>query len=172
MPIAGKSGKKYFKRKHRERKYGRKENKSTFRAIRSYGIKPDPFPRVLHTRAKYADYKVLTTDSSTARTIGTEQRYSLVSVWDPDVTGTGLSVAGYTELAALYDNYIVKGCKIEIVWSNPEVDGMVCYASLNQKVALSTQTDNNAMANSLVYSTNLNNTGSQKQRMKIGRAHV
>lgn len=156
----------YFKKKRNIQKYGRKGKKNLFRQINPYGVKPDPFPTRLHTRCKYVDsYQI--TASSLPRTAGVESVYRLNSIYDPDFTYTGTTVIGHSNFDALYGRYTVKGAKIEIKWSNPTSDGMVCFASLNQARALEARTDKQNYASSLVYSTDLNNTGSQKNTMNF-----
>ena len=165
MPNA-KQRKNYHKRQHRQRKYGKRGKKPTFRMVRPYGIKPDPFPTRLHTRCKYIDSRQL--DSGvTSGLCGVERVYRMGSIFDPDLTGTGQTVVGHADFANLYGNYIVKGAKVEINFSDPSDDGMTAWASLNQTVALQAASEVACAQQSLVYSSNINNTGSQKKTMKF-----
>lgn len=166
MPLAKQKGRKYFKSGHNKQKYGRKGNKSTFRQIRPYGVKADPFPTRLHTRCKYVGSVTLTA-SATAFVIGAENQFRLNSIYDPWQTGTGTTVVGHANLANLYSFYQVKGVKVEVVFSNPNDDGITAYCSLNQSTGLVGQSDAIALMDSLVYSSSINNTGSQKKRMNF-----
>lgn len=166
MPIQKQRNGKYFKKQHKKRKYGRNMNKSTFRQIRPYGVKADPFPTRLHTRCKYAGSLTLTANA-TPRICGTESQFRLNSIYDPYQTGTGTTVVGHSTLANIYSFYQVKGAKVEIYFSNPSSDGMVCFASLNQAVALTGQQDSDNFVDSLVYSSDINNTGSQRKAFKF-----
>lgn len=170
MPKFLKGKKKNFhKRKMDKIKYGRKLNKDLFRSVRPYGIKPDPFPQRLNTRCKYAFGLKLTT-SSTLDTVGTEQLFRLTSIYDPYATATGANnrtVVGHSTFRTIYNNYIVNGAKVEIEFSNPEVDGLVGLASLNQTKALQAYTVRECNEQHLVYTTVLNNTGSQKKKMSF-----
>ncbi len=56
------------------------------------------------------------------------------SVFDPDYTGVGTSVAGYSQLAALYGRYRVLGAKFEIAWTttgSTTWTGFVCANPVN-----------------------------------------
>lgn len=162
-----KRGKKtYFKRKQEQQRFGKDGKKTLFRANKPYGIKPDPFPRSLHTRLKYTDFKTLTA-GITADTSGTEQVYNLNSIWDPDFSGVGLTVVGHTPLKDIYSRYIVMGCKVEIVFTDPLSDGVICYASLNQSESTIGKGSAQIMGQMLTYSSVINNTGSQKKRFNF-----
>lgn len=164
MPILKK---KTFKPRYgRKKKFQRSKAKPTFRAGVSYGVKPDPFPTRLFTRLKYVNSQTLT-GAVSSRVAGNEQAFRLNSIYDPDFTGTGYNAMGWANLAALYERYIVNGAKVEIQWSNPSGDGMVGFASLNQTTVLQGNTDPANYNNMLVYSTDVNNTGSQKSKMKF-----
>lgn len=167
MPRLKKGGKKYFKRARKRQAYGKYGNKPTFRQIRPYGIKPDPFPRVLHTRCKWTYNYSQLSNAVTAFTCGNEQAFRINSIWDPDFTSTGSTVIGWTNFNALYDRYIVRGVKIELEFHDPNQDGVICYASLNQSATLQNQSDDVASGQSLVYSSVINNTGSQKKSFKF-----
>lgn len=161
MPKASqKSG--YFRKKKTQQKYGKKGNKNLFRQVRPYGVVPDPFPTRLHTRCKYIATKTMTASAATAHTCGNEQVYRLTSIYDSDLTGTGETVVGHSNFNNLYEKYIVKGAKIEVKFSNPTADGMIAFCSLNQTALLQGKIDSWCMQDSLTYSSNLNNTGSQK----------
>lgn len=47
------------------------------------------------------------------------------SVYDPDFTGVGTTVSGYTPMATVYNRYRVLSCRADITWSNPNaVNGL------------------------------------------------
>lgn len=164
MPLQKrKTGRKYFKRGMRRRQYGKTGQKSTFRSIRPYGIKPDPFPRVLHTRVKYVDSFDVDGSPIQAGYTGSEKVYSLNSIYDPQFATGGTTVVGWSTFDAIYERYLVMGTKIEVTFSDPNQDGCVVYASLNQEALIQSKTDKQCMEQSLVYSSELNNTGSQKK---------
>lgn len=155
-----------FQKKKKFYKPGTK--KPTFRSVRPYGIKPDPFPQRLHTRCKYVHSTTLYSDNTVARVSGNEHAFRLSSIYDPDyTTALGRTVVGHANFANLYKKYIVKGVKIEVNFSNPEVDGMVAFCSLNQTSSLGGQNDRTNYENSLVYSSDVNNTGSQVKRFNF-----
>lgn len=75
--------------------------------IRTLGCLP---PRC-RLKMGYADTYVM--DGGGAAT--TAQRiYRTNAVWDPDYSGTGVTVTGYSTFAALYGRYFVHGSKVEI----------------------------------------------------------
>lgn len=160
--------KRYYKRVGRKNFKNTVAKKPTFRAVRSYGIKPDPFPQRLHTRVKYAHSSTIYSDNTVARIAGTEQVFRLSSIYDCNYTAaSNQTVVGWSDFANLYKKYIVKGAKIEVSYSNPEVDGMVAFCSLNQTTSLTGMSDKNNYENSLVYSSDVNNTGSQTKRFNF-----
>lgn len=160
--------KRYYKRVGRKNFKNTVAKKPTFRAVRSYGIKPDPFPQRLHTRCKYAYSGSLTSDVTSIRHCGPEQVFRLSSIYDCNYTlPSGQTVVGWTDFAALYKRYIVKGAKIEVNFSNPEEDGMVAFCSLNQTTPLTAYSDKDNYQHSLVYSSDVNNTGSQTRRFSF-----
>lgn len=166
-----KYGKPYFKRKHYKQKYGKKGNKPVFRAVRPYGIKADPFPRVLHTRLKYTFGRILST-ATTIDTYGTEYVFSLDSIYDPNYTinvpsSNNKSTVGLTQLQALYERYIVKGAKIEVTFNNPSQDGIVGACSFNQTAILQGNTVRVCNEQSKVYTTHINNSGTQRNKMSF-----
>lgn len=92
-----------------------------FKSANPYGIKPEPFPRVLYTRCKYATWDTLSTGVLGLADFST---YRTNSIYDPDYTGGGTTVVGHSQLNALYSNYQVLGAKILLTFSNPTVDGI------------------------------------------------
>ena len=90
------------------------------------------------------------------------------SIYDCNYTDAGTqSVVGHANFAALYKGYIVNGAKIEVSFSNPSADGMVAFCSLNQTNALTGYADKTNYEHSLVYSSDVNNTGSQTKRFNF-----
>lgn len=132
--------------------------------IRPYGVKSDPFPTRLHARCKYATTGSLSTNA-TATQLGSDITFRLNSIWDPYYPTGGSTVVGHSNFTALYNRYIVNGAKVEIVFTDPTSDGMTCFASLNQTNTLSGLYEKGALEQALVYSNQINNTGSQKNRM-------
>ena len=90
------------------------------------------------------------------------------SIYDCNFTSAGVqSTVGHANFAALYKGYIVNGAKIEVNFSNPQEDGMVAFCSLNQTDALTGQADKTNYEHSLVYSSDVNNTGSQVRKFNF-----
>jgi len=74
------------------------------------------------------------TSSTTVPTFGTEQKFSLNSLYDPDITGSGHQPYGYDQLAALYKLYRVEGVRISITafaseWGSLVVGAQVACAN-------------------------------------------
>lgn len=127
----------------------------------------DPFPPSQLVKFTYGQTVVLT--SGTGGIYGSEQVYRLNSLYDPDLTGLGHQPYGHDEMANLYRNYKVVGVGIDIKFSSPTDNGIVCAAAiLNPNDTFSTTgkaTD--TLAEKTMCSTKiLNNTGSQKVEMK------
>jgi len=60
---------------------------------------------------RYAQTKTYTTGS--AGVAGTENAFSLNSLYDPDITGVGHQPYGFDQMASLYSNYIVESVSIQ-----------------------------------------------------------
>jgi len=57
--------------------------------------------------------------------------FRLNSVFDPDYTGVGATVAGYTSLAALYGKYRVLGFSMKIEYMNYGAAPLTCFVAVN-----------------------------------------
>lgn len=133
-----------------------------FKQMSPYTIKPEPFPRVLYTRCKYADNGQFT---GSLQNYSYGKTYRLNSIWDPDFTGSGKTVTGHSQLSAIYNKYLVTGAKIYVSFNNPTQDGVRCGVRLRQV------NSNSAISNAtvdvinqpLTYIGGINNTGSQKK---------
>lgn len=53
------------------------------------------------------------------------------SIYDPDFTGVGTTVSGYTAMSAIYNRYRVLSCRADIVWSNPNAVNGVGFVIAN-----------------------------------------
>jgi hypothetical protein len=84
----------------------------------------DPFPTMMRKTLTYSSLFTLTTGA--AQTFGSERAFALNSIFDPDVTATGHQPYGRDTLATLYGRYIVTACMVEITFSNPSADGVIC----------------------------------------------
>lgn len=134
-----------------------------FHSYKNYKIKPDPFPRVLFTRMKYGMERVLTTGFLNN---SVENTFNLNALYDPDATGVGQTVKGYSNMKALYDSYIIMGAKFYVSFSNPPNDGWRVGYSLNQDTTTVSKSVQQLLAMSKTYMHGLNNTGSQRYAFK------
>lgn len=62
---------------------------------------------------------------------GTKYRFSLNSLYDPDITGIGNQYYQYDQLTAVYTKYIVKSLKLEITFNDPTTSGMFVGYSIH-----------------------------------------
>lgn len=138
----------------------RKPKNSIFGGMHSYRVKPEPFPRVMYTRTKFAQQFSMTTNglgSAVART------FRVNSIWDPDLTGIGNTVAGHAALASIYGRYIVTNCKMTIRFFDPGADQIKvgCRLRIGTASATAGRTVNQLMEQPLTYLKGLANSGSQ-----------
>ena len=108
---------KQWKRKHLRGKsllkldYGtRKDNYkrpigSEFKSINAYGVKPEPFPRVLLTQCKYSGEGQINLVGGLG--IATAVTFRMNSIYDPYYALGGQTVAGHAALSAIYSSYLV-----------------------------------------------------------------
>lgn len=131
-----------------------------FKGSNNYGIKPEPFPRVLYTRAKYAENYQFTVP---AYGVAVARSYRINSIYRPAFTSPYQTVSGWSQLNALYDQYLVLGAKVSVSFNNPEVDGIRVGVCLRQgdNGPISGLTLTQLSNYNNVYISGLNNTGSQ-----------
>lgn len=133
-----------------------------FKQINQYRIKPEPFPRVLVTRMKYASYGRLTTS---VQDYSTGVTFRLNSIWDPYYSGVGNTVVGWSNMDSIYKKYLVTGAKIYVSFNNPTTDGVRCgirLRQINAETAIGKTTEQ-VIDQPLTYIGGINNTGSQKK---------
>lgn len=155
-----KTGKRYAKRK------AIRPQKPIFRQGKAYGVKPQPFPTRLHTRVVFSDVRY-TSITSASTGLSDQYVYRLNSIWDPDQTGLGTTVKGWSALNAIYNKYIVKGAKVEVSFDDPTADGSVAFVSLSQRTGLAGITYKEILDVPTTYTSALNNSGSQRKKFKL-----
>jgi hypothetical protein len=90
----------------------------------------DPFPPQVKRTLKYASTHTLATDATTGA-FGPEQRYSLNSLYDPDVSGGGHQPYGFDQLFALYSKYRVDRVSWKITFTTPGATAdMICGSAI------------------------------------------
>lgn len=133
-----------------------------FKQSNAYNVKPEPFPRTLLTRCKYANNGTL---STTLLDTAVSNSYRANSIWDPDFTGIGTTVVGQSILANIYGMYQPLGCKVTLTFNDPTADGSRVGFRLRcaQNGATSLSTLNQLMQQPMTYVSGINNSGSQKK---------
>lgn len=92
------------KRKNYKKKYNNKrKTKITTVKSKTYG-----FPDIYKTKLKFADTYHLTSTSFD------NQIFRANSLNDPDFTGVGIQPRFYDQITAIYDKYLVMGCKMRV----------------------------------------------------------
>lgn len=85
-------------------------------------VSADPFPPSKFSKLTYTESFTFT--SGAGGILGSEQRMSLNSIFDPNMTGTGHQPYGHDQMALLYKNYKVYAVSFKLVFNNPSADGM------------------------------------------------
>ncbi|AYP28728.1 MAG: capsid protein [Cressdnaviricota sp.] len=83
----------------------------------------NPFPRRWVCKMRYSDTLTLTTGSGGV--FGTSVNFALNDIYDPYTAFGGHSAYGFDQMKTLYSRFIVRGCLVEITFSDPSVDGLV-----------------------------------------------
>lgn len=138
-----------------------------FKSVNAYGIKAEPFPRVLYTRCKFAHEQVI---NMTLADTAYANEYCINSITRPDFTGgSGRSVEGLSQFTALYDQYWVMGAKVKVSFQDPSADGMRvgCRILQNGRNTPNSENTQQLAETSLTYISGLNNTGSQKKNFSF-----
>lgn len=132
-----------------------------------YGVKPEPFPRVLYTRAKFSDNITMTTS---ALGVCDSRPYRMGSIYDPRYSLGGNTVVGWSQLNAIYYRYWVMGIKVNVSFNNPTADGMrvgVLIRDGENGVGASGATLQRLSEMPRCYISGINNTGEQSKTFKF-----
>lgn len=136
-----------------------------FKQINTYKVKPEPFPRVLYTKAKFGQISFLTTPNSTNAAAVT---YRLNSIFDPVQNPHGQpfpskTVVGYQEMASLYNRYLVTGCKVSVRFYDPNAESIRVGVRLriDGEGAVNGVSQDSLVEQPLTYISGLSNSGKQ-----------
>lgn len=134
-----------------------------FKQGKPYGIKPEPFPRELITRCKYAENGKFVLSSTPD--LASSLTYKTNGLYQPLYTTGDHTATGYSVLASVYDNYICYGCKVQVTFYDPLTDGITVGVRLRSQTFGSTlsSTVEQLLAQPLTYTSEINNTGSQRK---------
>lgn len=129
-------------------------------------VKPEPFPRVLQTRTKFGENAELTTST---QDVSAGFTYRIASIWDPNFSGTGKTVCGHAQLAAIYGRYLVTGTKVRVDFNNPVLDGMRVGVRLRINTGQTAIVRNmtQLVEQPMTYMSGLNDSGSQKKHFEF-----
>lgn len=141
-------------------------NKMRFKPGPSYGIIPEPFPRTLKTQMKYAKIAAFTTN---ALQTAVSHTFRLNSIWDPDQSGIGTTVVGHSNMASIYDRYLVTGAKVDIRYYDPSSDAIRvgCRLRINGTNPTAGQTMTQLIEQPLTYQSGLAASGSQLKTFSL-----
>lgn len=124
----------------------------------------DPFPERYKCTLKYSDNFNIATGVSGL--VGGEYIWRVNSIFDPDYTNVGHQPYGRDQLALLYANYIVTGFEYEVLFTDPNGDGVMCFVSAMQAATLTGLTALAAMEKPRTQFALVSNTGEQNIRFK------
>lgn len=122
----------------------------------------NPFPPTYYANHKYSELQTL--PSGAVSVFGGEQIYSLNDMFDPNFTGVGHQPYGRDTMVTIYGKYIVTAVTIDIMFTDPLVDGLgvgIKLDSTTDTVQLQGMTYDQAGEKFNVWTKALNNTGSQ-----------
>lgn len=139
-----------------------KVRENRFKQINKYNVKPEPYPRVLYTRAKFSDRQQLTPGAGT----GANSRvYRMNTIYDPYFSAGGQTVVGHANFANQYQAFLVTGAKVRVSFNNPTVDGTRIGVRLriNGNSPTSGRLIQELTEQPLTYMQGLNNSGKQEK---------
>lgn len=144
----------------------RKKLDNNFRQINRYKVKPEPFPRVMQTRVKFAHFAQL--NMSTAG-VSVATTFRLNSPYDPYYALGGTEARGWPILRSVYTNYLVTGAKLTVSFNNPLADGCRVGVLLrsNGLNTASGRSIEDLADTPMCYMSGINNSGSQKKTMSF-----
>lgn len=123
----------------------------------------DPFPPRMPCKLYYNDILTLVGPASNT---ATEYNYQINSLFDPDFTGTGHQPYCFDQLAALYTNYMVTGCLLELEFFDPSADGIIVGYQV-QGNSTSGFPANVIQERPWVESADIANTGNQHHKFRM-----
>lgn len=129
--------------------------------------KSDPFPPEYPCKLRYVERVTLSTFGTSSSAFGPEYVMAINNLFDPNFSGGGHQPQGFDQLAALYKRYTVLVCDIDVTFSDPSADGLVCAAMLQPSdgtFSLSSASLDSIVERPNVASRVLSNTGSQRWR--------
>lgn len=135
----------------------------------------DPFPLNYNTKFVYVSDQTLTS-AGLIRTTGNIYEWRLNSPYDPDYTSiapiaSNTTAYAYKDLLSSlgpYLKYKVNGVKIDIVWYDPEIDGMVAVSHIkanNDTYAIGAQDVQYLERSPMTLVNRMNDSGSQKKHL-------
>jgi len=122
----------------------------------------DPLPDKFRCKFHYQNTVKLTVGSAV---FGAETVYRLNSLYDPLFSGAGVYPYAFTQFQALYSNYRVHAVTMEILFTDPSVDGIVggvMVQASNSPLGIAGQTEDWVGARPFCALAPVNNTGSQR----------
>lgn len=129
-PARKSSRRSYYKKRPRRRRYSRNTTK-----INRMGSGFPPSVLVPHT---YVDSYKLSTTGSPA--IAATQQFRMNSLYDPDYTNTGHQPYYFDQTAAMYSQYHVYACLVEI-WAGTPTTGSSILVAIQPSISPSTPSD-------------------------------
>lgn len=109
----------------------KKKREFRFKQMKPWSVKPEPFPRVLYTRMKYAVESGITAPAATG--VAASVVFRLNSIYDPYHATGGTTVTGHATMSGIYDSYLVTGAKVNIRFYNPSSDQLRIGCRLRMK---------------------------------------
>ncbi len=130
-------------------------------------IGAQPFARSMFVRLAYSD-SFSQSAPATTNLYGVTT-WSLNSLFDPDVTGTGHQPMQYDQLTGIYRKYQVYGAKVQLEFSNPSTDGLFVGYALRARalVGINALTVGEATEHRNTVQTPMQNTGTQLKRFSF-----
>lgn len=111
--------------------------------FRNY-VSADPFKPTMSVKLKYTETKTMF--SGAAGLTGSLRTFRLNSLYDPNYAVGGDQPYGYDQLATLYKKYKVNGALLEVVFTDPDQDGMFVAVQLQTPSASDTALTNKSSA--------------------------
>jgi len=133
--------------------------------LRDLAQRRDVFPPTRMATLLYCEHFTMTTNAVSVDT-SSEQDFRANSVYDPDSTGLGHQPMYFDQLAAIYKQYIVHKCEIEVEFHNPTADGMVVGLAFGPNSHTSL-TVSELMERPNCVLTTVSNSGEQRVVLKV-----
>lgn len=128
------------KRQYKKKRYGRKRAENILTYSGPGLVQSTPLPKSFKFQTKYVDSSMFLDTGSGG--VPVTKVYNLMSLYDPDYSGSGHKVLGFDQLMGMYDHYCVIGARVRVTATNTSTaTPQTVILHIKDRAAVSTDID-------------------------------